>query len=143
MAGNTVIQAVPVPLSQLATLIPTQSLNVGTMTITPTDTGVPNSVNAEFAARLAKAGGRLSGALTLAGDPSLNLNPTTKQYADAVLDAAVMRAGATTYPVISGSGVNYASMRFANCSALKGYSGFGTLATSFTISDNNGHALCT
>jgi hypothetical protein len=97
MAGNTVIQAVPVPLSQLAGLIPVQNLNVGTMQITPTDTGVPNTVNAEFANRLNKAGGALSGPVTLAdGTPSSSLNPASKQYTDASLTGMVPKSAVSS-----------------------------------------------
>jgi hypothetical protein len=77
------------------------------MTITPSDTGVPNSVNAEFAARLAKAGGRLSGALTLAdAAPSASLNPASKQYADAITGKPAAQAATGQFFAQNGAQIN-------------------------------------
>ncbi len=67
-------------------------IDASAMTVTTSGVG-SQSLAAFAAASLAKAGGVMTGPLTLAGDPTVLLQAATKQYVDAQTAAALPRSG--------------------------------------------------
>ena len=57
--------------------------------------GVTSDVQSQLDSKLALAGGTMTGSLTLAGNPSTNLEASTKQYTDAADALKVAKAGDT------------------------------------------------
>lgn len=67
-------------------------------TINGTTTKLVPSVSSAVATFLKKSGGTMTGAITLAADPSSNLHAATKQYVDNTIDTEIAAAGLTTIP---------------------------------------------
>ena len=69
------------------------------LTVTSTEvnylSGVTSGVQSQLDSKLALAGGTMTGALTLAGNPATNLEASTKQYTDAADALKVNKAGDT------------------------------------------------
>src|SRR5574343_1001931 len=55
--------------------------------------GLTSNAQTQLNSKLALAGGTMTGSLTLAGDPSTNLEAATKQYTDAADALNVAKAG--------------------------------------------------
>lgn len=88
MTGALVLHADPTANLQPATKQYTDAA-VATVTATAGAAGsTATTANTTASAALPRAGGTMTGALVLAGDPTSALHPATKQYADAMLPKA-------------------------------------------------------
>ena len=68
-------------------------IDISSMTVTPSGSGAGQKIADVVAAGLLKAGGVMTGPLTLAGDPMMPLQAATKQYVDNQSAAALPRTG--------------------------------------------------
>jgi hypothetical protein len=115
----------------------------------PSDGSAYGRLSAAWAKVLALAGGTLTGALTLAADPSAPLGAATKQYVDARVGGYGVPGGRLTFqsgtPVMTANQLNQQTIYYApyNSPFIPLYNGGSVASYQFTssLSDNVGISL--